>query len=99
MVSHLNGVGHLFASSEKVDLSFQNNLKILRDPKAIKKDWNASSLDGSITKQRTDDWYTARKNKTVSGSTIYAALGCDGLKKQREHLDRVISKIDPPEPS
>ena len=55
--------------------------------------------DKSIIKQRTPQWIEERKTKKVTGSTIYQAIGCDGLKRQREHFDKVVSHIDPPSPS
>ena len=93
VVATLNEEGELFAKSDRVDLSCQKNVKLLKDPQEIKFALGTSKIETSITKQRTDEWYEARKDMKVTGSTMYSAIGCDGLKKQREHFDKVFSKV------
>lgn len=93
----LNKVAHLFADSNKVELQHQENLRILKRPEDIQE--NSELLDTSVIKQRTEKWFTDRKKMKVTGSTIYKAIGCDSLKRQKEHFDQVLSGVDPPEPS
>lgn len=45
-------------------------------------------------KQRTERWLDLRKQALVTGSTLYAATGLDGLKKQKEYFDKVICKVE-----
>ena len=58
-----------------------------------------SELATELTKQRSIEWFEARKTVKVTGSTIYSAIGCDTLKRQREHFDKVISGVEPAAPS
>ncbi|WAR15566.1 hypothetical protein MAR_005671 [Mya arenaria] len=39
--------------------------------------------------QRTDKWFEVRKCTKVTGSTLYKALGLDGLKKQKEYFEHI----------
>ncbi|WAR15615.1 hypothetical protein MAR_005720 [Mya arenaria] len=39
--------------------------------------------------QRTDKWFEVRKCAKVTGSTLYKALGLDGLKKQKEYFEHI----------
>ncbi|KAK3107914.1 hypothetical protein FSP39_025021 [Pinctada imbricata] len=43
--------------------------------------------DPSLVKQRSHQWHELRKNYTVTGSTIQAAIGLNGIKKQKEYLE------------
>ena len=44
-------------------------------------------------KQRTEPWFKRRKLAKVTGSTMYKALGLDGLGKRKEHFDTVICGV------
>jgi hypothetical protein len=39
----------------------------------------------SLMRQRTDSWFSIRKQALVTGSTINSAIGLNGLKAQEEH--------------
>ena len=54
-------------------------------------------MDTYLIKQRSGDWFAARNEVKVTGSTAYSALGCDELKRQREHFDQVVSGVEKPE--
>jgi hypothetical protein len=45
-------------------------------------------------KQRSDKWLEIRKSATVTGSTLFQALGLDALKKQREYCDDSVCGQD-----
>ena len=94
--AYLNKVGHLFAKSETIDLGSQINVRILKSPEDAKKSLETGTIETDITKQRSEEWFADRKMKKVTGSTIFAAVGCDTLKKQRQHFDEVISHVEPP---
>ena len=55
--------------------------------------------DTRLLKQRSPKWFEIRKTAKVTGSTIWAALGLDGLEKMQEHFDQVLCDIKPMEPS
>ena len=93
----LNMAEHLFADTDNVDLQCQANLRLLKEPSQIQE--NVDMLDTSVTKQRTDKWLSDRKDVKVTGSTIYKAIGCESLKKQKEHYDQVMNGIEPPAPT
>ena len=52
-----------------------------------------------MIKQRSDKWFEERKKVKVTGSSVYRAVGCDGLKNQKEHFNQVINGALPAEPS
>lgn len=50
-------------------------------------------------KQRTERWFAARKEATITGSTLYRAIGFDGLKAQKTHFDTVVCGLAEPKKS
>ena len=60
---------------------------------------NVTVVPPALTKQRSQEWIDARRNAKVTGSTIYTAIGCDSLKKQKQHFDKVFSGVEADEPS
>lgn len=58
----------------------------------MKEDLDVDTLETRYIKQKSSEWQEARKQVTVTGSTIYGATGYDGLKRELEHFDSVISK-------
>ena len=95
----LNGVLHLFAGGRTVDISTQENVKLLKSVEEMKEQLNTEELPTACVKQRSDDWYNARKTVKVTGSTVYSAVGCDGLKSLNNHIDKVCNKNDTSVPS
>ena len=53
----------------------------------------------NVVKQRSEMWHQIRQTAKVTGSTANAALGLDSLKKQVEHFDHVINKLEKQIPS
>ena len=49
--------------------------------------------------QRSDEWFALRKSVKITGSTIYSAIGCDGLGRQKDHFETVICRVKAKEPS
>lgn len=45
-------------------------------------------------KQKSDFWFERRKEAKVTGSTIFQAIGLDGLQKQKEHFDAVVCGVE-----
>ena len=90
----LNGVGHLFPRGKVVNIAEQENVKLLKSPEEMKANLGVETLHSGITKQRSTEWFKAREKVKVTGSTIYSAIGCDGLKRQQEHFDKVISGVE-----
>lgn len=49
-------------------------------------------------KQKSNSWFSRRVLTKVTGSTIYKAVGCDGLGKQKDHFEKVVcGTIEPSE--
>jgi hypothetical protein len=57
------------------------------------------SEDTRKIKQRSQSWHEIRNTAFITGSTIYQSIGLDGLKRQRQHFDKVVCGIPEPEPS
>ena len=47
-------------------------------------------------KQRSPFWFERRKDMKVTGSTMFQAIGLDGLKRQKEHFDSVVCGVQNP---
>ena len=60
---------------------------------------NTSQDECRKIKQRSKEWFEARENAVVTGSTIYSAVGLDGLKRMREHFDTKVCSEKRLEPS
>ncbi|XP_045178040.2 uncharacterized protein LOC123538138 [Mercenaria mercenaria] len=93
----INKTAHLFAQTDMIDLNCQANLRILKSPDKLPAGTVVKNT--SIIKQRSDLWFAERKEMKVTGSSIFQAIGCDSLKRQEEHFEKVINGVDPPEPS
>jgi len=63
------------------------------NPKKKRDHLNVTVVPPALTKQRSQEWINARRNAKVTGSTIYTAIGCDSLKKQKQHFDKVFSGV------
>ena len=95
--AHLNNAAHLFAENDTVILNSQENLRILKSPENLPE--GIATSDTSLIKRRSDKWFEERKKVKVTGSSVYRAVGCDGMKTQKEHFDQVINGALPAEPS
>ena len=51
------------------------------------------------TKQRSSKWFELRKSARVTGSTLYKALGLDGMRRLKEHFDHVVCGVPESSPS
>lgn len=45
-------------------------------------------------KQRSAVWFESRKAMKITGSTIFTAIGLDGLKRQKDHFDSVVCGVE-----
>jgi hypothetical protein len=52
-----------------------------------------------LVQQRSQAWFEARKEARVTGSTIYKAIGLDGLHNQKEYFDNVVCAVPDKEKS
>lgn len=95
----INKVGHLFFKKNPVVLEMQQNVHLLKSPDEMKSAIGVLELAPELTKQRSPEWYEARKAVKVTGSTIHTAIGCDTLKSQKAHFDRFVSGIEPIRPT
>ncbi|KAH3864335.1 hypothetical protein DPMN_027352 [Dreissena polymorpha] len=88
--SYLNGAFDLFAKNKnEVVLTKQSNVKLFDE--SI--DEQSEDLPTHTVKQRTDKWFDARSKMKVTGSSIYTAIGLDGLKRLHGHFDNVFSNV------
>ena len=85
----LNNCNDILANTEMVDLAYQKNYIELKKPTDI----HIALLTPSTTKQRTEEWFKLREGLKVTGSSIHRALGCETLKAQGEHFDKVMSAV------
>ncbi|VDI57982.1 Hypothetical predicted protein [Mytilus galloprovincialis] len=97
--SVLNNAEHVFAKGNIVNVKLQRNVRFLQSPNEIKERLNVNVVPTHLTKQHNQEWIDSRRKAKVTGSTIYAAIGCDSLKKQKQHFDKVISGVEADEPS
>ena len=99
--SVLSGTVEQFGFSDTVQLGFQENfacLKGITEPEMIGSVGDNSVL--STISQRSDAWFSVRKEAVLTGSTCYKALGFDGLKAQKKHYETIFQgkeKEDPDE--
>ena len=68
----------------------QVNLQLLTNYRNIEQNTSADSC--RKIQQRSQPWHEARQKAVVTGSTLYQAVGCDGLQKMKEHFDSHICK-------
>ena len=92
-VAFLNGKHEFFAKADLINLNEQGNVKILKWPNQLSEE----PTDTSVIKQRTTQWESERKKVKVTGSSVYQAIGCDSLKRQKQHFDKVMYNIEPPD--
>ncbi|KAK3085103.1 hypothetical protein FSP39_024263 [Pinctada imbricata] len=95
LCSNLNGSYSGFSVENSVDLRLQENychLNYITDHS-----FRGDTL--RFLKQKSDGWFIARSEATVTGSTLNSALGLDSLKSQQEHYDCNILGKDRQEPS
>ena len=104
----LNGVIHLFASPPlqntvrfplTIDIDTQQNVKLLKPVEEMKVQLETNDLPTRYVKQRSDEWFKARQEVKVTGSTMYAAVGCETLKSQNNHIDKLQSNSEIQKPS
>ena len=57
---------------------------------------DSNEINTRNIKQRSDVWREKRKEAKITGSTVHAAIGLDGIKKQQEHYDKVVCNVETP---
>lgn len=95
-VTELRQSDRYFSNSEVCDLSSQANYFSLTGIETT------IYIQGNVyryklLKQRSEQWHQARSFAKVTGSTLHAALGFNGLEFQQKHFDMVCRPIKPPE--
>jgi hypothetical protein len=103
----LNKSEFLFSTSNVIDLKHQANYIHLSEtsrPSMPEMTDEENMMDCPIdresfrtVKQKSHLWYQVRSKATVTGSTLFAALGLDTLKKQTEQFDFVRFKKQKPQ--
>ena len=95
-LSFLNEYGDQYVDGKEVLLQHQPNFVCLSGIELLKENVNERELF-SLVRQRTDSWFSIRKQALVTGSTINSAIGLNGLKAQKEHYSQVKEKPQPNE--
>jgi hypothetical protein len=88
IVAFLNN--HSFVSSNTTNI--ENHPDYVAIPKQ-KEDIKRHEQNTRLLNQRTPEWLELRKAAKVTGSTLFAALGGEGLKRQQDHFDKVICGV------
>ena len=78
-----------FAHGNSVDMGTQLNFVELKAPEEVK-----TGLTPETTKQRSDKWHELRKEVKLTGSSLHRGLGLDGLKRQKEHFNKVYCDLN-----
>lgn len=80
-----------FAEGTKVNLTENDKYKCV--------DTTRTTENTRFVKQQSYEWFQIRKTVKVTGSTIYTAVGCDGLCRLQDHYDSVICEVKQKEQS
>lgn len=89
-VAHIQG-SKMYVQSTTVHLFTQSNYRLISE--------NQSKNDKRKVKQRSEVWIEERKWATVTGSSIFEAVGLDGLKKLQHFFDGKMCSEKAQEPS
>ena len=95
IMAMINGNEQLFRKSGPILLDTMLNSWILRSPESLQLD-DFLKKYLQYMKQRSELWYSLRKECCVTGSTLHSAIGLCTLKEQKEHFKKFICKIDNP---
>lgn len=82
---------NMFVERNSIDSFTQKNWISLKEPDDLPDQYKG---DIRFTKQRSDQWFEARKEFKVTGSKIFEGIGLDSLKALNKHFDKVIKKIN-----
>ena len=97
--SALSGSEYNFSVTDTVQMGFQENFVCLKGIACPEK---VGALDDNMVlsniNQRSDAWFAVRKTAVITGSTLYKALGFDGLKAQKAHYAMVFQGEEPSSP-
>ncbi|VDI58496.1 Hypothetical predicted protein [Mytilus galloprovincialis] len=91
--SVLNNAEHLFAEGNIVNVKLQRNVRFLQSSDEIKERLNLTFVPTHLTKQHSQEWIDSRRKAKVTGSTIYAAIGCDSLKNQKKSISTKLPVV------
>ncbi|CAG2256016.1 unnamed protein product [Mytilus edulis] len=89
--SLINGTSQLFSENQSIDIFSQRNMFSLKEVEDIPE---GLLNELRFIKQRSPQWFDARKQLKLTGSTIFGGLGLDSLKLQRRHFDKVVKNIE-----
>ena len=92
-MSKINGNYHCFRRNGPVSLDSTPNSWILCHPDTLQLD-NFLIQHPHFMKQRSDLWMETRKKSSITGSTMFSALGMRTLKEQRKHFQQYVEKKD-----
>ena len=93
IMSKINGNHHCFRRNGPVSLDSTPNSWILRHPDTLQLD-NFLIQHPHFLKQKSDLWMETRKRSSITGSTMFSALGMRTLKEQRKHIQQYVEKKD-----
>ena len=92
-IAHLNN--EMFVDDTMVNL--QSHERYLRIENQLEQ--HSQTTNTRLIPQRSEQWHGLRKEAKITGSTIYQAIGCDGLARQKDHFEKVMCGVSEKEPS
>ena len=94
-VSHR--IGCYISGMNNVQFIDQKYVNLEEEKKYVSIQENVSMSDDQTSTrlivQKSDEWFQLRNQAKVTGSTLYKAIGCDGLGKQKDHFEKVICGV------
>lgn len=94
-ISIITETNSSYQLSNTVELACQNNYVCLVGIESQDKlEHILTNETLCVVQQKSEAWFSARKSAVVTGSTIYKALGFDGLKKQQSHYNVVYCNAE-----
>ncbi|KAH3752733.1 hypothetical protein DPMN_187359 [Dreissena polymorpha] len=71
------------------DLSEHMSYRELKPPEVLRGSLQTDCVPLEVIKQKTPEWFDARKTTKVTGSVAHKALGLESLNKQTKHFNIV----------
>ncbi|KAH3697092.1 hypothetical protein DPMN_084577 [Dreissena polymorpha] len=93
-VASLNGRGYV--AGETINI---HETPLFVDIQRQKENLTNAEESTRLMKQRSNEWFEYRKRAKVTGSSLFTAIGGDGLKRQKDHFDKVMCGIAEKDPT
>ena len=100
VMSMVNGTSNNFVKHGSIDMAFQANTRVLKEPYEVCKvhDLN-EDRNSKYIKQRGTLWFQKCKESLITGSTAYKGLGLSKLYEERQHYEEFVEGKEPKSPT